>query len=90
MVPHVHQSHVQNALKMNGVFVKIEVNEFLKLINENENLLIVHNETGIFTNQYLYLTAYKGFIFCCKSKDQLPLPEKNEKIYAQRVALPDM
>lgn len=90
MVPHVHHSHIQNALKMNGVFVKIETPEFLRLINENENLMIVHSETGIFTNKYLYLTSFKGFIFYCKSKDELPIPGKHEKIYAQRVSLPDM
>lgn len=53
MTPYVHSTYArnQNALKMNGVFVKIEVLAFSKLINENENLLIVHSETGIFTNQ---------------------------------------
>jgi hypothetical protein len=90
MVPHTHHSQMQNALKMNGIFVKMEVKEFLKLINENENLLIVHSETGLFTNQYLYLTSHKGFVFYCKSKEQLPLPGKNEKVYSSNVSLPIM
>ena len=90
MVPHAIHAQQQNALKMNGVFVKMEVKEFLKLINEKENLLIVYSETGIFTNQYLYLTSYKGFIFYCKSKEQVPLPSKHEKIFSSNVTLPTM
>jgi len=90
MVPHAHHSHVQNAIKMNGVFVKIEAQDFLRLINEQENLLIVHSKAGIFSNQYLYLTSYKGFIFYCKSKEQLPLPGKHEKIFSTNVSLPNL
>jgi hypothetical protein len=75
---------------MNGVFVKVESLDFLKLINEKEDLLIVHSVTGIFSSQYLYLTSYKGFILYCKSKEQLPLPSKHEKIYSSQVSLPIM
>jgi hypothetical protein len=88
MVPHTHQSQIQNAVKMNGVFVRITPQDFLKLINEKENLMIVHSETGIFTNQYLYLTSYNGFIFYCKNKEQLPLPSKHEKIFSNSISLP--
>jgi hypothetical protein len=88
MVPHVHQAHAQNASKMNGVFVKLDYKDFLKLINEKDNLLIVHSEVGIFSNQYIYLTSYKGFVFYCKHKEQLPLPGKHEKIYSNHVSLP--
>jgi hypothetical protein len=90
MVPHAIHAQQQNALKMNGVFVKLDAKDFLKLINENDDLLIVISETGIFTNQYQYLTSYKGFIFHCKSKEQLPLPSKHEKIWSQSVSLPVM
>jgi hypothetical protein len=90
MVPHAQHSHIQSALKMNGVFVKIEGHDFLRLINEQENLLIVYSKSGIFNNLYLYLTSYKGFIFYCKSKEQLPLPSKHEKIFSNNVTLPIM
>lgn len=90
MVPHAQHSHIQSALKMNGVFVKIEGHDFLRLINEQENLLIVYSKSGIFNNLYLYLTSYKGFIFYCKSKEQLPLPSKHEKIYSANVTLPNL
>jgi len=90
MVPHAHHSQIQNALKMNRAFVKIEAQDFLRLINEQENLLIVHSKSGIFSNQYLYLTSYKGFIFYCKSKEQLPLPGKHEKIFSPNISLPNV
>ena len=90
MIPHAAHAQQQNALKMNGVFVKLDAKDFLKLINEKDDLLIVISETGLFTNQYLYLTSYKGFIFHCKSKEQLPLPSKHEKIWSQSVSLPTM
>lgn len=90
MVPHAHHSHIQNALKMNGVFVKIQSPEFLRLINEQENLMIVHSKAGIFSNEYIYLTSYKGFTFYCKSKEQLPLPGKHENIYSSHVSIPNL
>jgi hypothetical protein len=90
MIPHAAHAQQQNALKMNGVFAKLDAKDFLKLINEKDNLLIVISETGLFTNQYLYLTSYKGFIFYTKSKEQLPLPTKHEKMQSQSVSLPIM
>jgi hypothetical protein len=88
MVPHSAHNQITNALKMNGVFVRITPQEFIKLINEKENLMIIYSETGIFTNQYIYLTTYKGFTFYCKNKEQLPLPSKHEKLFSSSVSLP--
>lgn len=90
MVPHAAHAQQQNALKMNGVFVKLDSHAFLKLINDKEGLLIVISQTGLFTNHYQYLTSYKGFIFHCKSKEQLPVPTKHEKIWSPSVSLPVM
>lgn len=90
MMPQAIHAQQQNALKMNGVFVKLDPHDFLKLINEKEGLLIVISQVGLFTNHYQYLTSYKGFIFHCKSKEQLPLPSKHEKIWSRSISLPVM
>ena len=88
MVPHAQYGHIQQALKMNGVFVKITKEDFQNLINRNEGLVIVVSKTGLFSNQYLHVTSYKGLVFYCKNKDVLSISNKNETLYSNSISLP--
>jgi hypothetical protein len=88
MIPHSNRRHIQQALKMNGVFVQLTKEDFGKLINENEDLIIVVSKIGLFTTQYLHLTSYKGLVFYCKCKEPLPISSKNETIYSNSISLP--
>lgn len=89
MVPIYAMQH-QQALKMNGAFIRIDAQDFQNILRKAEGLLVIESKTGIFSNTFLYLTAYKGFICYCKTKEQLGVPGSHEKIYASHVSLPQM
>lgn len=88
MVPHSQHGHIQQALKMNGVFVQLTIEDFKKLISKNEGLVIVVSKTGLFTTRYLHVMSYKGLVFYCKCKEPLPISSKNETIYSNSISLP--
>jgi len=88
MVPYTQHGHIQNALKMNGVFVQLTPDDFQNLINRNEGLMIVVSKTGLFTTQFLHLTSYKGLVFYCKAKAPFSISSKNETIYSNSISLP--
>ena len=84
MVPHtVHATH---APKMNGVFVKLQPEDFQNLLNRNEGLAVVTTSTSFFGTTFTYVTSYK--VFFCKSKHQLSIASRHETIQAQTVSLP--
>lgn len=81
-----HAQH--NALKMNGVFVKLDRMDFQNLINRNDNLAIVVNQINFFGTSFTYITSHKGLAFICKTKEPLSLPSKHEIFNAKSIALP--
>lgn len=87
-----HSSHYaqHNALKMNGVFVKLSPSDFQNLINRNDDLAIVVSQSVFFGTTFTYLTAYKGLTFYCKTKNQLSIPGKHEVFSAASLSLPVM
>lgn len=88
MVPHtVHATH---APKMNGVFIKLQPEDFQNLLNRNEGLAVVTTSTSFFGTTFAYVTSYKGLVFYCKSKSQLSIASRHETIVAQSVSLPVM
>lgn len=89
MMPIYAMQH-QQALKMSGAFIRIDVQDFQNILRKAENLLVIESKTGIFSNSYMYLTSYKGFICYCKSKEQLAVSGSHEKITATHVSLPQM
>jgi len=89
MIPISGSLH-QNALRMSGAFIRIDVQDFQNILHKAEGLLVIESKTGIFSNTFLYLTSYKGFICYCKTKEQLGVPGSHEKIYASQVSLPQM
>lgn len=88
MVP-VYSMH-HNALKMMGAFIKVEDVTFKKILSENKGLLVVQSKTGIFSQAYLYLSSYKGFVLYTECKQPLQFPENQETIQATQVTLPNL
>ena len=85
-----HHGYIQEALKMNGAFVKITPLDFQNILQKEEGLVVVFSKSGIFSDEFIYLTSYKGFIFYCKSKEQLTLPNNHQLIFSSKVSLPVM
>lgn len=83
-----HDQH--NALKMNGVFVKLDRSDFQNLLNRNENLAVVVSQSNFFSTTFTYITSHKGLAFYCKTKEPLSIPAKHEIFKAASVSLPLM
>jgi len=90
MVPHTVYHNSQQALKMNGAFIKLTPEDFQNLLNRNEGLAVVTTSTSFFGTTFTYVTSHKGLIFYCKTKSQLSVSNKHEKILVQSVSLPVM
>ena len=82
------QAAIQNAIKASGAIVRIEATDFKNLISKMEGGLVIEKPGGSFLSNYKYSTSYKGFIFFCKSKEQIVVPSRLEKISARNIWVP--
>jgi len=80
---------MMNAIKAMGPVVLVEAEEFLSIVGEMDQPIIVHSPSGFLT-KYKYLTTYRGFYFACKSKEPLMLPTSAEIIVARSISLPEL
>jgi hypothetical protein len=76
------------AIKASGVLVKLEPEEFVKLLRRVNDPLIVIAEGGFFGKNFQYLMSYKGLAFVTKSNDPLALPSGAEVVTAKRMWTP--
>ena len=81
---------IANAIKACGTLVKVEPQEFLKIIEKQDQPLVVRTSAGVFSNSIKYLTSYKGLAFHCKSATELSLPPKAELINSKKFSMPDI
>ena len=79
---------IAKAIKASGVLIRVEPEEFSKLLNRAKDPLIVVAEGGIFGKNYQYLMSYKGLTFFTKSGAPLPLPGGAELVNAGRIWTP--
>ena len=64
---------VAQAIKASGAIVRVEPADFMTILDNVENPLLVYSESKFFSKKYRYLTAYKGLIFYAKSATPLML-----------------
>jgi len=79
---------IAKAIKVSGMLIRVEPEEFSKLLNRAKDPLIVVAEGGIFGRNYLYLMSYKGLTFFTRSGAPLPLPGGAELVKAGRIWIP--
>jgi hypothetical protein len=79
---------IVTAIKASGVVVRLEPEEFAKLLGRIAEPLVVYAEGGFFGTKYQYLTSYKGLAFFTISGETLPLPAGTELITAGRIWIP--
>jgi hypothetical protein len=79
---------IAQAIKASGVIVQLESAEFLRILQKERGLLVVHATGGIFKTNYQYLTSYKGLAFFTKSLDPLNLPSGCEVVQAGKIWIP--
>jgi hypothetical protein len=79
-----------HALKASGVVVRVEIAEWLKIVQRMERPLVVIGTGGVFKKHNQYLTSYRGLAFFAKSKDTILLPTGCEIVQAKRISIPDI
>ncbi len=83
------QAAIQQAIKASGTLVKIEANDFSRLISKLDDALVIENVgKGLFNEFYRYCVSYKGFVFYCRTSQAISIPSRLEKINVKRIWLP--
>ena len=80
---------IARAVKASGVLVQLEPDEFLRILNRQDEPLIVRAKGGVFKTTWRYLTSYKGLAFFTKSPEPLFLPGRAQVIDAGKIWIPD-
>jgi hypothetical protein len=79
---------IAQAIKASGTLVRVEPQDFLRILNRQEAPLIVRAPGGVFRTRWYYLTSYKGLAFLALSPEPLPLPGRAEIIDARKIWVP--
>jgi GGDEF domain-containing protein len=79
---------IANAVKASGTVVRIEPEEFLKILKKVDAPLLIYAEGGMISTNYQYMVSYKGFAFYCKADDPIELPKKAEVVVADKIWIP--
>ena len=79
---------IANAVKASGTVVRIEPEEFAKILKRIEAPLVIYTEGGMISTNYQYLVSYKGFAFYTKADDPIDLPRKAEVVVADKIWIP--
>jgi hypothetical protein len=79
-----------NAIKASGVVVRLEIAEWLKVLQRTERPLVVIGRGGVFKKHNQYLTSYRGLAFFAKSPDTIVLPSGCEIVQAKQISIPDV
>ena len=68
--------------------MRLEPDEFLKIVYRVEAPLVVCAETSFFGRTFQYLVSYKGLAFFAKSKEALDLGGTVEVVTARKIWIP--
>lgn len=74
------------AIKASGAIVRVEPEEFQKLLNQGTDGVIVH--TIGFWSRHKYLMGYRGLVFHTTSRDPIVLPRGFHLVEARRMWVP--
>ena len=77
------------AIGASGVIVRVEPDEFVRLLDRQPGTLVVHATGGLFSPSYRYLMSYKGLAFFAKSPERLSLPPGTELVQAKWIWVPN-
>jgi hypothetical protein len=79
-----------NALKAVGVIVRLEMVDWLRILERTERPLVVLGTGGVFKKHNQYLTSYRGLAFFATSKDEIVLPPRCEIVRAKKISIPEI
>jgi hypothetical protein len=84
----IHAAIVR-AIKASGVLVRVEPETFQKILDKNQDAVVIISTGGLFNRGMHYLTSYKGFAFYTKTSAELILPGNIEIISARQIWMPN-
>lgn len=79
-----------NAHKALGVVVRLEVAEWLKILERTDRPLVVIGTGGVFKKHNQYLTSYRGLAFFTTSKDTIVFPPRCEIVQRRLSRSPEV
>ena len=79
---------MNQALKAMGTIVKVEPPVFLKMVERQQEPLVIRAPRGVFWTKHAYLVGYKGFVFFTTSAEELRLPGSAEVVFAKSIYIP--
>jgi len=80
---------IANAIKASGAIVKMNPEEFLKILNKAENSVVVYSHSKVFfTVKHKYLLSYRGLFFYTESASTIAIPSRVETVTAQKIWIP--
>lgn len=79
---------VAQAIKASGAIVRVEPEDFLLILQRQQEPLVVQATGGFFSTNYQYLSSYKGLAFFTKSPVELMLPRGCEVVRSQKIWIP--
>ena len=79
---------IAQATKASGVIVRVRPDDFLSLVDQNDEPLVVHAQGGFFSVKEQYLTSYRGLAFFTKSDSPLSLPARCQVVEAEKIWIP--
>lgn len=79
---------IAQAVKASGTLVRMDPEDFRRIVERQEAPLVVTAEGGFFGASYRYLTSYKGLAFFAKSKQPLELGGGVEVVRAEKIWMP--
>jgi len=84
----VAAQQIAQAVKAAGAIVRVEPEDFLKILARSADPLVVSAPGGVLSGGHDYLTSYKGLGFFTNSPKPLTLPEGAEIVAAQKIWIP--
>ena len=76
------------AIKASGAIVRVEPDEFRKLVGQNGQGLVVHSAGGFFSPKHKYLMGYKGLAFYTSTNDPIHVPSTCQVVEATKIWIP--
>ena len=79
---------IANAIKASGAIVRIEPDQFRRILDKVEEPLVVTGRGGFFRRKNQYLTSYKGIYFYTTSVDPISLSARAEVVSVSNIWIP--
>ncbi|MFO0908302.1 MAG: hypothetical protein U0794_08070 [Isosphaeraceae bacterium] len=76
------------AIRASGVLVRLDPEEFQRLVDRHPEPLVVSAPAGLFGTKTQYLTSYKGLAFWCRSATPLYFAKNAELMAAASIMIP--